>query len=221
MNWVDYVIIVVLALSVLIGLWRGLITEVLALAVWIAAVWLAWLFGPRVAAAFENTIDEPSIRIILGYALCFVVVLILGALLRFFVDKLVRATGLSGSDRMLGMVFGFVRGALLVTLVVFLLGFTPFPRDSWWHQSRLLPTFTNAADWFGRHLPESVHRYLHPPAPQSPPGRLTVALGSLPGKVEALAAHAPPQARVQPAAARSVARPAGATVAPAPHSRDN
>lgn len=162
MNWADYVILAVLVLSVLIGLWRGLVSEVLALAVWVAAVWLAWLFGPRVAEYFRNAIDVPSARIIVAYGVCFVAVLILGALLRFVLHKLVEGTGLSGSDRLLGMVFGLARGAILVTLVVFLLGFTPFPRDPWWQQSRLLPTFTRAADWLGERLPEGVHRYLHP-----------------------------------------------------------
>ncbi len=162
MNWADYAIIGVLLLSVLVGLWRGLISEVTALATWVAAVWLAWLYGPFVAAWFRGTIDVPSLRIIVGYGLCFIVVLVLGALFKFIIDRLVEGTGLSGSDRMLGMVFGLARGLLLVTVLVFVLGFTPFTRDAWWHQSRLLPTFTAAASWLNQRLPVSVRRYLHP-----------------------------------------------------------
>lgn len=187
MTWADYAIIAVLALSVLVGLWRGLVAEVLALAVWVAAFWLAWLFGPRVAEAFRNSIDQPSIRIILGYALCFVAVLIAGALLKFVMDKLVKGTGLSGSDRLLGMVFGLARGVLLVMLVVFLLGFTPFTRDPWWHRSQLMPTFIGAADWLGGHLPQDVRRYLHPHTPQQPHIDLPDTVTTLPGKASAMA----------------------------------
>ncbi len=162
MNWADYAIIAILALSVLVGLWRGLIAEVLALVIWVAAFWVAWTFGPQVAVYFESHIDVPSARIILAYALCFVVVLVVGALVKFVLGKLVSGTGLSGSDRLLGMLFGLARGVLVVAIAVFLLGFTPFTRDPWWQQSRLLPTFTATADWLGSRVPESVGRYLHP-----------------------------------------------------------
>jgi membrane protein required for colicin V production len=163
-NWTDYLILGVLGLSVLIGLWRGLISEVLALAVWIAAFWVAWTFGPAVAGHFEHSITLPSARVLAGYGICFVAVLILGALLRFVIAKLVESTGLSGTDRLLGMLFGAARGVLLVTLAVFLLGFTAVTRDPWWRESALLPQFQGAAAWLGQRVPESVRRYLHPPA---------------------------------------------------------
>jgi membrane protein required for colicin V production len=160
MNWADYTILGVLGLSVLVGLWRGLISEVLALVIWIAAFWVAWSFGGEVAARFPPSVSLPSARMVLGYGACFVAVLVAGALLRFALHKLVAGTGLSGSDRMLGMVFGLARGVFLVTLVVMLMGFTPFPRDPWWHESRLLPGFRGAAAWLGARLPESVRHYL-------------------------------------------------------------
>lgn len=164
MNWTDYIIIGILGLSVLIGLWRGLISEVLALAIWIAAFWVAWLFGPVVAAHLEHLITLPSARIIVAYALCFVTVLILGALLRFVIGKLIQGTGLSGTDRLLGMLFGFARGVLLVSLLVFLVGFTAFTRDPWWQQSVLLPQFQRVAAWLEQHVPASVSEHLHPAA---------------------------------------------------------
>lgn len=162
MNWTDYIIIGVLGLSIMIGLWRGLVSEVLALVIWAAAFWVAWIFGPRLAARFGHVIELPSARIIVAYALCFVAVLILGALLRFVVGRLIEGTGLSGTDRLLGMLFGFVRGVLLVTLLVFLLGFTAFTRDPWWQQSVLLPHFQRAAAWMGQRVPAEVGKYLRP-----------------------------------------------------------
>ncbi len=167
MNWTDYIIIGVLALSVMIGLWRGLISEVLALAIWIAAFWVAWAFGPVVAPHLESMISLASARIIVAYALCFVVVLVLGALLRFAIDKLVESTGLTGTDRLLGMLFGFVRGVLLVTVLVFLAGFTAFTRDPWWQRSVLLPQFQHVAAWLGQQVPPGVRDHLHPAAIRS------------------------------------------------------
>ncbi|GAA0705890.1 CvpA family protein [Dokdonella soli] len=162
MNWADYTILAVLGLSVLMGLWRGFIGEVLALACWACAFWVAWLLGPPLAERFSASISTPSVRVLLAYGLCFIAVLIAGAIVTFLMRKLVEGSGLSGSDRLLGMVFGLVRGLALVVLVVLLLGFTPFPRDPWWHQSQLLPSFENGARWLGARLPAEVARYLDP-----------------------------------------------------------
>ena len=80
MNWADYAILAVLGLSVLMGLWRGFVAEVLALAVWACAFWVAWLLGPALAERFSASISTPSARVILAYALCFIAVLIAGAI---------------------------------------------------------------------------------------------------------------------------------------------
>ena len=182
MNWADYTILAVLGLSVLMGLWRGFVAEVLALAVWACAFWVAWLLGPILADRFSASISTPSVRVILAYALCFIAVLIAGAIVTFLMRKLVEGSGLSGSDRLLGMVFGLGRGLALVVLLVFLLGFTPFSADPWWRQSRLLPGFESGAHWLGARLPAEVSRYLDP--------------------VDALIKPAPPPAVEQPAPAR-------------------
>jgi membrane protein required for colicin V production len=159
LNWADWCIVGVLGLSVAVGLWRGFIGEVLALACWIAAFWAAWLFGPRLGEAL-TAIDTPSVRVLLGCAIVFVAVLIVGALISFLMRKLIAGSGLSGSDRLLGMVFGLLRGLALVVLLVFVLGFTPFPRDGWWRQSQLLPTFERGARWLSAQLPTDVTKHL-------------------------------------------------------------
>ena len=162
MNWADYFIVCVLGLSIMIGLWRGLVSELLALAVWVAAFWVAWSFGPAVAARLEHSITLPSARIIAGYLLCFVAVLVVGGLLRFAVARVIAGVGLSGVDRLLGMAFGFARGVLLVALMVFLVGFTTLTRDPWYQDSVLLPQFQRAAVWLGQRVPPEVGAHLHP-----------------------------------------------------------
>ena len=159
MNWADYCIIIALSLSVLMGLWRGFVGEVLALLGWVLAFWVAWSFGDKLAAQL-TAIDVPSLRLFLGYAICFIGVLIASGIVSFLMRKLIAGSGLSGSDRMLGMLFGLVRGLAVVTLAVLLLGFTPLPRDPWWHQSKLLPGFQNYAQWLSARLPPEVTKYL-------------------------------------------------------------
>src|SRR3546814_8227729 len=120
-------------------------SDLLSLVTWIAAFWVAAVFGPDVAALFENSISLPMARIGLGYAICFFGILLLGMLVRFAARRLIWSTGLTGMDRVLGVLFGFVRGALVVTILVFLVGLTAVTRESWWQQSVLLPQFQVAA----------------------------------------------------------------------------
>ncbi|RUL72197.1 CvpA family protein [Dyella choica] len=161
MNAVDLIIVAVLALSVLVGLWRGLISEVLALVTWIAAFWVALAYGPVVSMHFEHSIQTQLLRLAVGYGLCFIAVLIVGALLRFAIRALVDGTGLGGTDRLLGMVFGFARGVLLVTLLVFLVSQTGFAHEPLWQQSTLLPQFKSMAAWLESEMPPNVREHLH------------------------------------------------------------
>ncbi len=190
MNWADYWIIGALALSVLMGLWRGFIGEVIALLCWILAFWVAWTFGAQLAAQF-TAITLPSARLLLGYAICFIGVLIAGALVGFLMRKLVAGSGLSGSDRMLGMVFGLIRGLAIVTIAVLILKFTPLPQDPWWKESKMLPTFENAARWLTSRLPPEVAHYLdlHNIVPQIPEAQPNTPPASSP----------PPSAPAKPA----------------------
>jgi membrane protein required for colicin V production len=192
MNAVDLIIIAVLALSVLVGLWRGLISEVLALATWIAAFWVAWTYGPDVSMHFEHSIQTPLLRLLVGYGLCFIAVLIVGALVRFAIRTLVDSTGLGGTDRLLGMIFGFARGVLLVTLMVFLANQTGFAREPMWQQSTLLPQFKSMAAWLESEMPPNVREHLHP-------GNLPVHLPNV------LPDGTPAHSSTSPAAASSAA----------------
>jgi membrane protein required for colicin V production len=155
-NWTDGVILAVLALSVLVGLFRGLVAEVLSLVIWVAAFWFTWAFGPVASTYLEHTIAMPELRSAVGYGICFVLVLIVGALVRFALRRLIWSSGLSGIDRLFGMVFGFLRGVLIVAALVFLLGLTGLTREPWWQQSLLVPQFQSIAAWLGQVIPAKV-----------------------------------------------------------------
>jgi membrane protein required for colicin V production len=161
MNAADILILAILALSMLFGLWRGFVGEVLSLACWVAAFWAAWMFGDRVAAFYGGWLSQPAARIIAGYVTCFLGVLIVGALIGWLSHKLMDRGGLRGGDRFLGTLFGLARGLVLVTFVVLMLGFTALPREApWWRHSQLLPAFGNAAGWMAQALPPEVTHYL-------------------------------------------------------------
>lgn len=161
LNAADILILAVLALSMLVGLWRGLVGEVLSLATWVAAFWVAWAFGQRVGTWYAQWLSEPAASAVAGYLTCFLGVLIVGALVAFGARRLLGAGGLRGGDRALGALFGLARGLLLVMFAVMVLGTTAVPRDAgWWRTSSLLPPFEAGAHWLAAQLPPDVDRGL-------------------------------------------------------------
>lgn len=138
MTGFDVAVIVVVALSALLGLWRGVIREVFALAAWLLALVSMFLFGEqlgRVLPLAAMTHDAPWLRSLIGYALVFVGVFVLVSVIGYVVSRLVKAIGLSFVDRALGAVFGVIRGVLIVVLLVFVAGATTLPQFAWWRDS--------------------------------------------------------------------------------------
>lgn len=176
MNTVDFIIIAVLGLSVIVGLLRGFVSEVWALFCWICAGWLAWYCGPFVESGLPQAWATPGVRLVAAYIACFLLVIIAGAIVGYLLRRLVSGSGLSGTDRLLGLVFGLMRGVAVVVLIVLMLGFTPFHRDAWWQESRLLPTFEGAADQVKAYLPMKLSDYLRPSEqPPVAPGKIVPA----------------------------------------------
>ena len=105
MLWIDYAIIIVIGLSTLISLVRGFVKEAVSLAIWIAAFFIASQFYEDLAVYFTQ-IDDPLVRNAAAIAALFVATLILGAIINYILSQLVHHTGLSGTDRVLGLVFG-------------------------------------------------------------------------------------------------------------------
>ena len=158
MVWVDYAIIIIIVLSAVISLFRGFVKEALSLAVWILAIWIALTFANHVAALMENMISIPSVRISVAFSILFVTVIILGSIINYFAGKLVTKSGLTGTDRMLGAVFGMARGGVIVVILVLLAGLTAVPRDNWWKQSVLLPYAQKPAMLVRGFLPDSISK---------------------------------------------------------------
>lgn len=143
----DWAIIAVLAISTLMSLRRGFLKEALSLGTWIAAFVVARQFHGPMDQLLETQIVDSLMRSIAAFAALFVGTLLVGAALGFLLGALINATGLSSTDRVLGMVFGFARGALIVTVVIGLLNLTPLVSDSWYTNASLVPHFETVAQW--------------------------------------------------------------------------
>ncbi len=157
--WVDYLLIGLVVISTLLSLMRGFVREALSLVSWAVAFYVATRFSYRLAGYFESWLAAPSARLALGFAVLFAMVLFLGALVTKLVCQVVNATGLTGTDRTLGMVFGFARGLVVVAVLVMMAGLTPLPQDPWWDQSILLPHVQPLIEWVQSVLPESISSY--------------------------------------------------------------
>lgn len=135
----DYAVLTVISVSVLLGLWRGVVSEILALAAWVAAFLVARLVAVDVANALTGQIAEPGLRLAVAYVLVFVCVLLVFAMARMLISLLLKAVGLGLLDRLLGAAFGVLRGVLVVLVVVLVAGMTPLPKAEWWREAMLSP----------------------------------------------------------------------------------
>ncbi len=148
LNGADWVIIVVLSLSTLLSLWRGFAREALSLAGWVAAFVIANLFVDEMASLLAGWIVNIAGRYVTSYAILFVGTLIVAGVLVKLTAQVVRVTGLTVLDRVLGTVFGFTRGVILILAAVFILRQLVPPGDlQWLHQSQLMPHLDMLAYW--------------------------------------------------------------------------
>ena len=159
MTLVDYVIVFLCVLSAVIGLWRGFVKEALSLLALLVAIWLAWRFAPLVEPLLGDWSGVPEARIWVARVIVVVLVLVAGAAAAWFARTLVRHTGLSGIDRLLGMAFGFLRGVVIVGLCVMALEFLGMDQLGWWQEARLRPYAEQVASAV-RYYAELGNRYL-------------------------------------------------------------
>ena len=159
MNWADITIICIIALSTVLSLFRGFVREVLSLAAWVVAFWAAMAFWHEVAALLAPYIALEFARMVLGYLAVLVGVLVVFGIVNFIVGRLLDSTGLTGPDRLLGAVFGVLRGAAIVTVLVVLAGLTPLPGESFWTESTMLAGFQSAAQLAIGQLPPDLGHY--------------------------------------------------------------
>ena len=152
----DVVIAVAILISVAVGIFRGFVKEAISIVTLLVALWAAMNFGAYAGRWSESWLESEGLQLWVGRTLIFVVILIVGGLVGWMFSRLVRLSALNGTDRSLGALFGFGRGALL--LGVFIIGgqLASFDRDQWWQNSRLIPYGVKVADWIRVMAPKGV-----------------------------------------------------------------
>lgn len=171
LSWIDIGIVIILLVSVVVAMFRGFVKEAISLASLILAVWLAMNYFDQLALILPADIDETTLslggaeivldklRASIAFVVIGVGVLVAGALLNQVLGKVTRLPVLRGIDRLLGALFGLVRGGAIVVLVILVAAMTSFPRTEIWETSRILPWFETAAREVIRYLPPEYAKY--------------------------------------------------------------
>ena len=147
LNIIDIIILAIIALSVVVSFIRGSIKEILSVVTWVAAIFFAVSFSSSISVLLVKYTSNSTVRSLISIVIIFVAVFLLGYALNSIFSFIISKTGLGPFDRILGMVFGFVRGLLIVTVVIFLANRTSFNNTSYWKQSEFAPDFVGLAEW--------------------------------------------------------------------------
>jgi membrane protein required for colicin V production len=156
MNWVDYVILAIIGISVIIGVLRGFTREALSLIGWVVAIWVTVTFSDKLELLFVPYVNSPPLRLGLAVVILVLVTLLVAALVNHLAAELIEKSGLTGTDRIIGVVFGFLRGFAVVVTLVLLAGITELPREQAWKHSQLMHYFERPAVWLRTFLPPEV-----------------------------------------------------------------
>lgn len=160
MIWVDLVILGVVTLSCIISLIRGFVKESISLASWTLAFALSVALADNLALLLPGSIEQPSLRIAIAFVALFISTLLVGGLVGFLLGTLIEKTGLTGTDRMLGVLFGLFRGVIIICGIVIVGSMMDLSATQWWQQSTLLPYFIIMIKWIIPLIPDSLVHYV-------------------------------------------------------------
>ncbi|MDP9065148.1 MAG: CvpA family protein [Pseudomonadota bacterium] len=147
MTGADAFIVLILLGSTLIGLLRGFVREAVSLTFWILAIWAAWKFGPQVEPHLGGLLANASVAPWVGRIVVLLLVLIAGWVVAMLLSYITRSIGLGPIDRVIGLLFGIVRGLVLVGLIVIGAELLHLNREDWWSRSKLIPYGESVGDW--------------------------------------------------------------------------
>lgn len=160
MTWIDYVVLLILGVSVLISFWRGAVRELFSLLGWVAA-WLAAVnFAEQVAALLPSAIVQPNLRLLAAYVIVFFVVVVSTIMLGIMLSTVLKAIGLGVFDRLLGGMFGLVRGLVIALVLILAAGLTPLPQAEPWRNSMFSPVFEAAGVQARAFLPDQLAQHI-------------------------------------------------------------
>lgn len=157
-QWLDFIILGIIFLSTVTGLFRGFIKEIVAILAWVIGIWLAYENYQTLAFWFHTYIHDKALRSVLSFILILFAVLLGGAIFNAFFHFVLKSTGLSGINRLLGMVFGALRGIIIVALIITFIQMTSLPYHSYTKNSLLYPKFKPLTTWLQQLMPRQINQ---------------------------------------------------------------
>ncbi|MFC3907584.1 CvpA family protein [Legionella dresdenensis] len=156
--WVDLAIIGVIALSVITGIVRGFLKELIALFVWGAGIWLAYNYSQALEPWLSQYIQDKTVCGVAGFVIILVSVIVIGGIFNAMLGFILKRSGMGGTDRTLGMVFGFVRGVFIVSLIMVIVKMTSLPHEEYARESKLYARFDPVVSWMYGLMPEFIKK---------------------------------------------------------------
>lgn len=157
----DYLLLFILAASIIISTLRGLVKEILSLVSWIVAFVVANMYGAQLAPMLPDMIPGEIVRLIVAFVALFIGVRLLMGLLMMAVDALIKSSGLGLADRGLGGLFGLARGVVIVLAAVIVAGMTDLPKQDFWTQAMFSPLAETGVRTVKPFLPGSLSRHVN------------------------------------------------------------
>jgi membrane protein required for colicin V production len=143
----DVLIVFILLGSTIIGLLRGFVREAVSLVFWIIAIWAAWKLGPTIEPHLGGLLADPKVAPWVGRLVVLVLVLLVGWVVGLLLSYFTRTLGLGLMDRVLGLLFGILRGLVLIGLVIIGGELLHMNQEEWWSRSKLIPYGETVGDW--------------------------------------------------------------------------
>ena len=156
--WIDIIMLIFVAISILIGIYRGFVKEVLSVTAWVLAAFVAFRFGQQASVYIKPYISQEPLALAVAYVAVFLVALIAFSIVGHIVSQIFASSGMSGFDRSLGSVFGVLRAAIVVAILILVGRFMAMDQQQWWLDSEFLPHFEPLVEWIKAFLPEDIIR---------------------------------------------------------------
>lgn len=158
MTWIDYLVLLIVGVSVLISFWRGAVRELFSLLGWVAAWFAAVNFADDVARMLPAAIGQSNLRMLAAYVIVFAGVVLIAIILGIMLSTVLKTMGLGAVDRLLGAVVGLVRGLLMAVVLILAAGLTSLPTGSSWRNSMFSPVFEAVGLQVKTLLPDELAR---------------------------------------------------------------
>ncbi len=161
MIWIDYVIIGLVFIALISGFLKGFSLEFFSFVCWLLAIGIGLNFSREFSVFLESVIPHPLLKTLASFLSLLLITLLVSRLIQGLLGAAIKKPTLTFTDRLGGMVFGVLRGTVVVVVLVMLAGLTALPNDVWWKKSKLLPSFQTCALWSLDHIPSALAEYIH------------------------------------------------------------